>query len=91
MNPSTPKLFGQVKLHKEEQTMRPVVAYYTDPSFKLAQFLLSWFHAFSNFNPCYTIKNSVELSNKLKDRKFPVGARLISFDVKSIFFQGSGC
>ena len=31
MCPATPRLYSQIKLHKEGHPIRPVVAYYTDP------------------------------------------------------------
>jgi len=33
MNPSFPKIYGQVKTHESGYPIRPVVAFYTDPTF----------------------------------------------------------
>jgi len=34
-----PKLFGQLKTHKDGMPIRPVVAYYSSPNFKLSKYL----------------------------------------------------
>ena len=57
----TPKLYGQIKLNKENHPIRPVTAAYSDPSFSLAKFLNNWFRTYTNFKPRFTIHNSLEL------------------------------
>jgi len=49
MNPAFPKIYGQVKTHKSGYPIRPVVAFFTDPSFHLAKFLTEWFRTTSKF------------------------------------------
>ena len=39
MNFSFPQIYDVMKLHIENQLMRPVVAFYTDPTYKLAKYL----------------------------------------------------
>jgi len=85
MNPSTPKLYGQLKNHKPEQSIRPVVAYYTAPTYKLAKFLCSTFRGLTDFKTHYGLKNSLELVNNLKILKFPVGSFFFSFDVIAMY------
>ena len=85
MNPSFPKIYGQVKLHKENHPIRPVVACYTDPTYKLAKYLVSWFRSCSSFEAKFTIKNSFELTSMLQPMNFPVGSILTSFDVSNMF------
>ena len=48
-NHSTPLLLGQFKLHKTSYPIRPVIAYYTDPSYRLSKYLASWFRETANF------------------------------------------
>jgi len=79
MNSSLPKIYGQVKLHNEGLPIRPVVAFFTDPSFKLAKQLSTWFCGVSGFTPKYTVKNSAQLTAKLCDTKFPAGSKLVMF------------
>ena len=77
---AVPRIYGQIKMHKAGQPIRPVVAYYTHPSFKLAKFLATWFKESAGFSPRYTVLNSVALVQELKMRTFPLGSRLVSFD-----------
>jgi len=79
------RLYVQIKLHKIGYPIRPVVSYFTDPTFLVAKYLAIWFREISGFNPRHTIKNSIEFANDLKQKTFPPGSRLFSFDVVSMF------
>ena len=81
----TPKLYGQIKLHKENHPIRPVTAAHSDPSFSLAKFLNNWFRTYTNFKPRFTIRNSLELTKKLSEHSFPLESCLCSFDVSSMY------
>ena len=80
-----PQLYGQIKVHKPEAPMRPVVAYFTAPTYKLSKYLSRWFLAVTGFVGTYSIKNSIDLVTKLNQTKLPVGSILVSFDVKSMY------
>lgn len=85
MCPMPASLYGQIKLHKEGTPLRPVSAYYSDPSFLLAKTLAQWFKAYSGFTALYSVKNSIEIANKLHKSKFPPNSKIISFDVKAMY------
>lgn len=87
MCPSTPRLYGQIKLHKQDHPIRPVVAFYTDPSYYVAKYLVTWYINFADHISPYGLKNSIELAELLHGQHFPSSARLISFDVKSMYTQ----
>lgn len=59
MNFSLPKLYEQVKLHKANHSLRPIVTFYSDPTYKLAQYLAHPFPTAANFQPKYSVKNSL--------------------------------
>ena len=80
-----PRIYGQLKIHKANHPIRPVIAYYTDPLYKLAKFLACWFKQATNFAPAKATKNSIELAQDLKDRSFPPDSRLISMDAVSMY------
>ena len=63
----------------------PVVAYYTDPSYRLSKYLAWWFRETANFTSKRSILNSTTLAHELDDRVFPLGSRLVSFDAVSMF------
>jgi len=65
-----PRLYGLLKLHKDNQPIRPVVAFYSHPSFKVAGFLAEWFTLISEFSPKHKIKNSIIFANELSKLQF---------------------
>ena len=85
MNPQSPKLYSLVKLHKEVNPIRPVVSSITAPSYKLSKKLINIIQFNTNFKPKFSIKNSSELINNIKDVRIPDRAILLSFDIKNLF------
>ena len=85
MNASLPKLYGQIKTHKPQNPIRPVVAYFTHPSYKLAKYLVKWFKTVSGFVPKFAIKNSIEVVCNLSEKKFPPHASILSFDCVNMY------
>jgi hypothetical protein len=85
MNPQTPRLFGLPKLHKDGTPIRPVVSSINAPAHKLSYKINSLFRNFTSFKPKYSVKNSIDLIEKLSKVKVPDNARLVSFDVTNLF------
>ena len=85
MNYVPPKLYGQLKSHKQGYPLRPVVAFYTDSSYKLAKFLAAWFRLHSAFSPAFTVQNSFSLTSELQNQQFPPESILVSFDISSMY------
>ena len=72
-------------MHKEGDPIRPVVSFVTAPSYKLSKRLITLLQIYTKFQPKYSIKNSIELVNNIKDINIPNNAILLSFDVKNLF------
>ena len=85
MNYSFPKIYGQIKTHKPGHPIRPVVAFYSDPTYYLGGFLANCFNSVSQFQPKHTVKNSAELAKSLSTLKFPANSKLLSFDAVGMF------
>ena len=85
MNPMPPKLYGQLKTHKNGLPIRPVVAYYTDSTYLLAKHLAKWFRAYSSFSPAFSVRNSSEVATLLMNRAFLPNVTLCSFDISSMY------
>lgn len=85
MSYSVPRLCGQLKTHKTNMSIRPVVACYSSPNFKVSKYLGTWFKFFSNFEPRFTVLNSTVLNNDLVGKTFCMGSRLIFFDLVNMF------
>jgi hypothetical protein len=84
-NPQPPRLYGLPKVHKQNTPVRPVVSYISAPCYKLARSAIQIFNKMGNFKPLFTIKNTLELIEKIKNTSVPNNAKLISFDVVSLF------
>lgn len=79
-----PRLFGQIKAHKEGFPIRPIVSTINSPSYSLSRRLASILkEAFSTTK--YTIKNSAELKAILRRIKPQPDHTLVSFDVTNCF------
>ena len=63
MNPVPPRLYGLPKLHKQGVSIRPVVSYISSPTYRLCKFLDNWFKKQTNFQPQFSVKNTLELVN----------------------------
>ncbi|KAL4706168.1 hypothetical protein ACJJTC_015036 [Scirpophaga incertulas] len=85
MNPQAPKLQAYYKLHKPNVPIRPVVTYRDAPAYKLAAETNNIFKKLTGFQPAHTIKNSLELLQKIQYLQVPEGAILVSFDVVNLF------
>lgn len=83
-NALPPKIYGLPKLHKENIPLRPIVSSIQSPFYALQKFLSN---ILSNVigKSEYNIKNSWELSEKLKNLKLETDSRLISLDVVSMY------
>lgn len=86
MNPKIPRLYGQMKIHKENAPIRPVISSISSPWYHLSKFLCAWFKTMTNFIPQHAVKNSFDLIERLdKLENVPYTARLTSFDVVSLY------
>ena len=74
-----------IKLHKVGEPIRPVVSFVNAPSSKLSKKLISIIKFNTKFKSKYSIKNSLDLIDKIKNLEIPNRSLLISFDVKSLF------
>ncbi|MGH9701260.1 MAG: reverse transcriptase domain-containing protein, partial [Candidatus Acidiferrales bacterium] len=84
-NPSPPILYGLVKIHKDGAPIRPVVSYTNTPLRNVAVKLNKIFKDTTQFKPKFSVKNSIELTQKLKSKTIPNNSILASFDVTNMF------
>lgn len=83
-NPRMPQLYGLPKIHKPGDKMRPIIASYDAPSYKIAKMLVKEFSALSK-PPGKFIKNSYEFVDIISKIKLMEDDRLVSFDVESLY------
>lgn len=85
MNFNIPRLYGLPKIHKDNIPIRPVVSFCGSLAYKTSQFLCKFLTENLNFQSVYSVKNSLDLINKIKDVKLEHNTLLASFDVKNLF------
>lgn len=83
-NAIPPRLFGQIKYHKEGLPIRPIVSTINSAGYKTARFLATILkQAFPN--PKFNIKNSQQFVKTMRRRNITEGNVLVSFDVVNCF------
>lgn len=84
-HPSIPIVYGLPKIHKSGVPVRPVSASYNAPSQILCKKLSKLLPDLINFEAKYAIKNTKDLVDRIKNLRLPNNAKLVSFDVCSLF------
>lgn len=85
MNPTIPRLYGLLKIHKPETPIRLVVAHVGCPSYKLTKTLNALILSYSSSASKHSLKNSYELTSKLEQFQLKPGYKLASLDVTNMF------
>ena len=85
MNPVPPRLYGLPKIHKPNIPIRPVVSYINAPCYLMSKHLNSEFRKLTSFKPKHSLLNSSDLISKIQNTHIPHNAKLVSFDVTSLF------
>uniref|UniRef100_A0A1B6CKL9 Reverse transcriptase domain-containing protein n=1 Tax=Clastoptera arizonana TaxID=38151 RepID=A0A1B6CKL9_9HEMI len=85
MNPTAPPLRGLPKVHKPDIPIRPLVNYTTAPSYKLAKKLETILKSQIVLEHNYSVKNSHELVNEIKNMEIKPHQILASFDVVNLY------
>src|SRR5215467_9467952 len=83
-NPMTPKGFGHIKLHKKEEDFRVIVDNSTAPSRLIAQQLNKVLQKL-DINDMFSVKNTSEFVDRIKNVKLSSTSKLYSIDVVSLF------
>ena len=76
-------MYGLPKVHKENIPLRPILAAFKAPSYKLAKFLSGFLQPLAS-NP-FTIKNSYDFKNQLKELHFQDDIYIASFDITNLY------
>lgn len=84
-NPMVPKIYGLPKIHKPGNTIRPIVSNISSPCYKLAKWVIQKFTELQLHGDSFTVKNSTELVQRIKDIEVEEDELLCSFDIQSYF------
>ena len=76
-------MYGLPKIHKENAPLRPILAAYNSPSYRIAKFLVPLLKPLTTNH--YTIKNSYDFQKSISNITLPQNSFLTSYDVTSLF------
>ena len=79
-----PRLYGTIKLHKDQQPIRPIVSFCGSPTENLSKFLTSIVNPVTDIAP-QKMKNSFQTKEILEELVVPEDCLMVSYDVKSLF------
>lgn len=83
-NPTLPRLYALPKIHKSGNKMRPIVSSIGSPSYKIAKWLVKELNNLPKWES-FSVKNSCEFVDKVREVKLADNEIMISFDVSSLF------
>ena len=66
-NPIVPKLYCLPKIHKPGKFVRPIVSAISAPTSRISKWLTNEFNNLPVKQPTFSVKNSLEFINKIKD------------------------
>lgn len=85
IKPQSPTLRGQPKIHKEEIPIRPIVNFMSAPTYKLCGYLQRKIKRNIINEHDYSVINTLDLINKIKDKDIPQNSLFLSFDIKNMY------
>jgi len=83
----SPTLKAQLKLHKTDIQIRPVIKKQKAPAYKLARYLTKTLDQYISLNNYFNVTNSTNLANDLTKLEIHENHRMRSFDIKDIYVK----
>lgn len=83
-NAVSPKIYGNPKVHKNNNPLRPVVSCIKSPTYNLSKFIDRILNKVTNKFK-FNVKNSFQVSKLLMGMILPADHMLVSFDAQSLF------
>ena len=80
---SPPIMYGQPKIHKENNPLRPILTAFKAASFRLAKFLINFWQPFTTNQ--YTLKKLLWIKETIENKNFPPNVVIASFDIASLY------
>jgi len=85
MNPSAPSIKGLIKLHKPEQSIRPVVNWRNAPAYKLSKLFTEKVSQLAPLPHSFNVKNTQDLLKNLVDFPMLPQYNLASLDITNLY------
>jgi len=83
-NSLPPKIYFLPKIHKKDLPLRPIVSSIQSPTYNLSKHLSNILSNITNKKE-YSIHNSIDFKNKIKNKIVSNGHAILSLDVSSLF------
>lgn len=83
-NPKLPFMYCLPKIHKNDNSYRPIVSNIDAPTYKISRWLANIFSNLS-FDNDLSVKSSLDLIERLRSCKLDNSDRMVSFDVINLF------
>jgi hypothetical protein len=84
-NTQPPTLKAQIKIHKSDYPIRPVVNNINFPTYKISKLLVNKPNGYLNRGRHYNVKDSITLDRDLTKLKIDEKHRMITFDIKDLY------
>jgi len=85
IKPTAPTIRGLPKVHKQNIPIRPLINFTTAPTYRIAKHIDKLLKQYITFENNHSVKNNIELVNKIESIKIPHGAKLASFDIVNMY------
>ena len=85
IKPQPPTMNAQIKIHKENEPIRPVINNIQAPSYKIAKFFNKWLNDQLQLPNTYVTYNYTQLAKELIKLNITESSRLITFDIKDLY------
>jgi len=85
IKPAPPKLNIYIKTHKQKKPIRPVINNTEAPTYKVAKYINKKLQQLLNLPNAYSIKNSLEISEELKNIRIKENNRMLTIDIKELY------
>jgi hypothetical protein len=85
MNPSAPTIKGLVKIHKQNQPIRPVVNWRNAPAYKLSKLFTDKLNHLAPLPNAFNIRNSHDLLHNLENTPITPQHSIVSLDITNLY------
>ena len=85
IKPQAPNLNVQIKIHKDNEPIRPVINNIQAPTYKIAKHFNKWLPNLIQLNNTYITNNSTLLATELKTLYINEHSRMITMDIKDLY------
>jgi hypothetical protein len=85
MNPTAPTIKGLIKLHKQDQPIRPVINWRNAPAYKLSRLFNDKMKHIAPLPYAFNLKNTLELQKELKETPIKPSYTLASLDISNMY------